>query len=68
MYSLDSATESAQEGEQLHSRKDKEKQPGLKAKNRARSKSPAPPGMKGKLVTIFMMLDNTMNLNTTQQM
>ena len=52
-YSLDSATESAKEDEQLHSTKGKEKQAGLKVRTRARSKSPAPPGMKGKSIAIL---------------
>ena len=48
-HSLDSATESAKEDEQLHSIKVKEKQTIQKVRARARSKSPAPPGMQGKV-------------------
>ena len=43
----DSATESAKEDEQLQTPKTKEKQTIQKVSARARSKSPAPPGMQG---------------------
>ena len=46
---IDSATESAKEDEQVHTTRLKERQNNQKIRTRARSKSPAPPAMQGKL-------------------